>query len=352
MSDLVRKANDALNRFEVRAHRSRLVSRPVELSIEATNRCNSKCPMCTNPVFRVADPDVVGDMRWAVFERTRPLWRFARSIALSGNGECFLNERYLDMAAELKGSGCFVHSFTNGLLLTPDIGERLVQLGFDRLGVSIGGATPITYRTIRGVDGFETVTVNLAALREMKAEHGSRKPEVHFNVAAMNSVLRELPALVRLAARLGVTAIDMFHLVVFYDEVRSESVWLDVDGARAKMAEALTVAGEVGVRLNLPTFEPREVFCRDPFNNFIVRWDGAVVSCSGHRFILGDVNIKSPQAIWNDSPWVQLRRDVWEKGYGVLCPSCHIWRANDSELLLNAPPNTGASTTDLRESTQ
>lgn len=309
-------------------------------------------PHVYEPGVHGRGPRCRGDMRWDVFERTRPLWRFARSIELSGNGEPFLNERYLDMAAALKSAGCFAHCYTNGLLLTQQVGRTLVDMGFDQLGVSIGGSTTATYRAIRGVDGFESVVANLAALRDAKMERGKSKPEVHFNVAAMNSVLRELPDLVRLAARLGVVAIDMFHLVVFYDHVRPESAWLDVDGVKAQMAEALKVAGQVGVRLKLPSFEPHEVFCRHPFSRFLVRWDGAVVSCPGHRFVLGDVNERSPRAIWNDSQWVGLRGEIWTKGYRELCPACHAWRVDDPDLLLNALPNTGTGTTDLRETIQ
>jgi MoaA/NifB/PqqE/SkfB family radical SAM enzyme len=286
-------------------------------------------------------------MSWDVFERTRPLWRYARSVELSGNGEPLLNPLYLDMAGALKRARCFVHCYSNGLILSPSVSEALVTMGFDQIGVSMGGATSSTYRAVRGVDGFDTVIANLAALRDIKGRRRSAKPVIHFNIAAMNSVLRELPELILMASDLGVSAIDMFHLVAYYDDVRAESAWLDIDGARARMAEGLAVAKSVGIRLNLPSFERAEVFCPNPFSRFLVRWDGVVVSCVGHRFVLGDVMEKEPTAIWNDGPWVQFRDDIWQKGYGTLCPSCHTWQVNHVELLTNARPMGGEHTRDL-----
>jgi MoaA/NifB/PqqE/SkfB family radical SAM enzyme len=341
------RANAVLNQLEVATRRARLFSRPVELAIEPTNECNSECSMCTNPRSR-RDGTPIGKMQWDTFNRTRPLWRYARTVELSGNGEPLLNPHYLAMARELKQAGRFVHCYTNGILLDGGIAEELVRMGFDKIGVSIGGVSPSTYRRVRGVDALDRVVENLAGLRDAKATAATGRPEVHFNVAAMNSTLEELVPMVRLAARLGVCAIDMFHLIVYYDEVRAESPWLNVPRSEALLAEASEVASGLGIKLGIPSFEPGQVFCREPFRRFLVTWDGLVVSCVGHRFILGDVRDETPAAIWNGKPWTSLRLKVRGSGYGAVCPGCNTCCANDPQLLLDASRGCERSTIDLR----
>lgn len=344
-----RTTNYWLNRLEFAIKRDHLLSYPIELCIEPTTRCNSKCVMCTMPVHRQKGSVPLGDMSWQTFLCTRPFWKTAREILLGGNGEPFLHSRYLDMARELKKEGCFVHCFSNGLLINEDISKKLVAAQYDRIAVSIGGATAQTYKYIRGVDGFHQVVKNLRKLKEIKKVLGVRKPEIHFNIAAMNSVIRELSDLVRLASELDVTFIDVFHLWVFFDRVRHESPWLKIDAAQEEMSRAKEVAKELGVGLRLPSFEPRESFCSHPFDHFLVRWDGKIVSCSHERFLLGDINKESPAEIWNSASWRQLRRRIWQNGYRKTCPPCHLWQINKKELLLHYPANWGQLTKDLRD---
>jgi len=344
-----RSTNYWLNRLEVAIKRDHLLSHPIELCIETTNHCNSKCVMCTIPVHQQKSSIPFGYMSWETFLRTRPFWKTAKEIDLGGNGEPFLNLRYLDMARELKKEGCFVHCYSNGLLIDQNISKRLVAAQYDLIGVSMGGATAQTYRLIRGVDGFHQVVKNLRKLKEIKKASGVKKPEIRFNIAAMNSVLGELGDLVRLASELEVTSIDMFHLFVYFDHVRQESPWLNIDAAQEKMEHAKEVAKELGVGLQLPTFDPRESFCRHPFDHFLVRWDGMIVSCSYHRFLLGDINMVSPIEIWNYAPWRRLRRRIWQQGYRIICPQCHCWQINNKDLFLHYPPNLGQMTIDLRD---
>lgn len=346
---LRRSTNYWINRIENIMKRDCLLSRPIEVCIEPTNRCNSECMMCTHPVLRQEKSTTFGDMAWETFLRTRPFWKSALRIELGGNGEPFLHPRYLDMAQELKNEGCFVHSFSNGLLIDERVTKELVTIEYDKIGISMGGASRETYRFIRGVDGFHQVVKNLTKLKEIKNAHGVKKPEIHFNIAAMNSVLVELDDLVRLAAELEVTSIDMFHLLVFFDHVRRESPWMNLDAAREQMERAAKTAREYGVTLMLPDFEPREIFCRHPFDHFMVRWDGVVVSCVGHRFLLGDVNKQPLDMIWNSTAWVNLRREILKQGYKNVCPHCHTWQVNRRDLLLNTSLNKGQETMDLRD---
>ena len=124
--------------------------------------------------------------------------------------------------------------------------------------------------------------------------------------------------------------------------------WLNIDETEEKLRRALEIAKEYEINLMVPAFTPKKSFCRHPFDHFLVRWDGVVVSCVGHRFLLGDINSDSPEKIWNSVTWQDLRRRIAKEGYRNVCPDCQTWQANRKDLLLNATPNLGQQTIDLR----
>lgn len=69
------------------------------------------------------------------------------------------------MVAYAKKSGCFerVEIVTNGLLLTNELSDRLIEAGLDRLRVSLQGLTAQSYREVSGVNvDFEQFKENLA----------------------------------------------------------------------------------------------------------------------------------------------------------------------------------------------
>lgn len=347
--NLARFSNSLANQLEVKMKRGFLLSRPIVLSIEPSNRCNSYCMMCAHVQHRKNKTILFGDMAWETFDRTRPFWKYANEIVLGGNGEPFLNTNYLRMAQEIKKEGCFVHTFTNGLLLDEKISNGLVNMQYDLINLSMGGSTPGTYNKVRGVDGYDNVVANLKRLKKIKRAANSDKPVVNFNIAAMNTVLSELNDIVELAAELDVASIDMFHLLVYFNHVRPESPWLNQDLAKEQMEKAREKTKRYGVRLSLPDFDQqRETFCRHPFSQIFIQWNGDVTVCSSLRFIFGNINDQPINKIWNSKAWRETRKQIKREGYTKVCPHCPSWQVNNRDLILNVPMNCGDLTTDFR----
>ena len=328
-----RVANRKLNAVEVRLRRARLLSYPVSLMLETTNRCNSWCMMCLHPRYRREHSVEFGDMSMDVFRLSKPFWRWATDVCLGGNGEPFLNGDHVAMARELKAAGAFVHTFSNGIALEPALSEDLVRLGYDLVHISLDGACAETYARIRGVDEFERVVENLRAMREAKMRHGASKPAMRFNITATRSSLRELAGTVRIASELGVDGVDVHHLDVYNPEVAPESPWLDVPEAAGWLDEAAEAGRRLGVEVNLPVFDEHEAFCTAPFRNLDVRWDGVVSTCTGYRFLVGDLTRESPSEVWNGTAMRSVRKRVWQEGYESVCPGCTVWSRRAANYL-------------------
>src|SRR5205085_6880469 len=123
---------------------------------------------------------------------------------------------------------------TNATLLSRDDCRRLVDAGVAWVHVSVDGATPETFEHIRAGARFDGVVENLASLVEAKRDARSATPRVQLNVVVMRSNLSELPAIVRLAARLGVARCWVQSLSHDFSDT-------DADAAYAAIRDFVTV---------------------------------------------------------------------------------------------------------------
>jgi len=332
-------ANKILNHYEQRVRRKRLISHPVEITLEPTLQCNSNCLMCNRNFSRKETKKAEGFLSWEIFERVRPLFRFAESVEFSGFGEGLLHPEYLKMLKEIKRSGPYVHCFSNGVLLNEDMGKGLVDAGMNRIGISIGGATRETYRMIRGIDAFDTVVENIRRLTAYKRKQGKKDPELSFNVVAMTSLLGEMNSLVNLASELGVNDITMPNLVVQGAIVKDESLWLHRERAISVFKSAAKSALEKGISFHPPRLEIARSDCNAFYRRTYISWDGKVLSCPLERYILGDIRDKSFGEIWNGRGLRTLREQYNREGLECTCPNCSCWD-NRPEVFLSPPENS------------
>lgn len=325
-NDLISMPNLLLNKLETRMRRSTLFSKPLTITLEPTLSCNSDCVMCNRNFSRKETKQATGFLSWDTFNRVRPYFKYARNVLFSGFGEALLHPEYTAMLKEIKKSGPFVFFYTNGIAMKEALGKQLVDIGMDRVCISMGGATKETYKKIRGIDAFESVVENIKHIRDYKHKTGRIKPALFFNIVAMNSVLPELPLIVEMARELEVSNIDMPNMVAQGAEMKTESIWLNLDAAKNEFAEAALLAQKYGIGFNPPNLDPGfKSDCRSLFEIMVVNWDGTVMSCALERYVVGDLKESSIDAIWNSKGMVELRRDYYKKGLNNICPRCTCW---------------------------
>lgn len=315
-------ANQLLNILERKAGCTHLRSRPPILTIEPTLQCNSNCLMCNRNFNRGNDKHSKGFLSWEIFNKTKSFWRLTRRINFSGFGEPLLHPDYLAMLMALKKHGTYVSMYSNGILLNGQLALGIVEVGMDKIYLSMGGATRNTYQKIRGVDGFEIVVQNLKELHACKKKRGTKLPVVAFNVVAMNSVMNELEGLLHMAKKLGVEEIDMPNLVVQGEAVRHESIWLDKTKNQVIIARANNLAKKLKIRFRPPLLQEQERSCWNIFSNLSINWDGSVMSCPLERFILGDLRHQEIWKIWNSDGIMRLRHDFINGKASQYCPKC------------------------------
>jgi len=165
----------------------RLFALPVAI-VYLTDKCNSRCISCD--YWRYGRTHMAMEL---VLRLAEELPRSgARYVLLSG-GEPLLHPRWEEIAAQFKRAGLRVAMVTSGIML-PRFAEPVATL-IDELYISLDGATPETYRAIRGVDGLGLIEQGARAL-------AGRTPFA-FRTTVQRGNYRELPAMIRLSRAWG-----------------------------------------------------------------------------------------------------------------------------------------------------
>jgi radical SAM protein with 4Fe4S-binding SPASM domain len=324
---------------------------PRFLQVEVTSACNLRCHMCAvryRPIVNKADGAMPFDRFVALLDAVPEL----DQVVLQGLGEPLLAPSIVEMVRFAKDRGADVGFNCNGTLLTTTMAERLVDAGLDWLALSLDGATAETYESIRDGASFERVVAGIRRIVAARASRGLDRPRLRLVFVAMRRNVAELPALVRLAAELGVERVCVQNLSHDFTDtdpagryagirafVGTEALWNGGSPAAAgAFAEARAVAAEVGVRLDLPRMEPPvdepradgAPGCSWPWTGAYVTANGTVQPCcmvmGDERVSLGSIEDESFAELWRGRGYQEFRDALAGAEPPVVCRGCSLYR--------------------------
>lgn len=177
----------------------------------------------------------LGHMPDSVFDKVKPLFRTALEVIGHENGECMLHKRFIEMVREIKANGCRFMFNTTGQLITPERAAELVDLGVDKIMLSIDATEPDTYAYLHKGGTIEKTMLGIQAINEEKARLGVNMPRLGWYFVACKSNIDQLVAAARLAVELGFGMMFVTHLNKptgeqwrsYFDFYRSESLFSD-----------------------------------------------------------------------------------------------------------------------------
>jgi len=314
-------ANTALNEAERRLGRSTLRSNPDIVHIEPTTACNLGCKMCGRSTHWKDLVDHSAHMPRETFLALTPFLRTARMAVLHGWGEPLLHPDLVWMVRTCKELGCMVSFHTNGLLLTDEAARELIDAGLDGLTISIDGATPETYKAVRGAR-LDTLVDNLRQLAVRKQQAATPYPRVGFKSVLMRQNLDELPALVELAGACEANEIELNNLIVYNDALADQSIFDRKEEVRQAVAAATEQAARAGIRMFYGGVDEADGVPACPFRSFTVTCDGTVGPCGAQRFAMGNVHDTALRELWNHANFVEMRRAYGRKQLPEACERC------------------------------
>jgi radical SAM protein with 4Fe4S-binding SPASM domain len=323
---------------------------PREIQLEVTGACNLRCHMC---LVRYRPPldRRTASMPFATFRRIVDALPGVERITLQGLGEPLLAPDLPRMIAYAAARGIRAGFNTNATLLSRPIAERLLSAGVGWIHVSVDGTTAATYEGIRDGGRFAAVQRNIAGLVELARARADGGPELGLVFVAMRRNVKELPALVRLAAALGMPSVRVQNLSHSFDDTpagpgydairgftEAEALWVGRgDEVAAIFDEARNVAATLDVALRLPEVEERRHLrpagtpgCDWPWRSAYVRHDGGVQPCcmlmGEDRAILGDVRATAFPEVWSGPAYVAFRAALLGDRPPDVCRGCSMYR--------------------------
>lgn len=242
------------------------------INLSLTNRCNANCIYC--PINKADDTVPKVDMEFntvkKVIDETRNMDLTHYSLAMFGESTLspavlMATARYIKVKSKAK-----IQLYTNGIGMNDTFIEYLLRSGIDRFVFSIDGADREKYKTIKGVDEYDTVRENIRKMYNM---------------------------------RIGNHPIISIKTPALYNEEEAEVFKANWDG----MCDTITIgtyidwAGEVEWLSNtISKKEPNIEPCAYVFNNLWIASNGDAVICCidyKHSIILGNVKTDSVKDI-------------------------------------------------------
>lgn len=321
---------------------------PRSIYIEPTSRCNEFCQQCPRTLLaREDDRDLSFDNFCYIVDQFPVLER----VVLHGLGEPLLNKDLPRMVSYLKARGTYVLFNSNGIALTEQRGQALIDAGLDEYRLSMDGATRETYARIRGVDAFDKIWRNVRAFIERQKAQNASKPAVSLWFTAMRENLPDLPRLVDLASEAGVKEVYLQRLVYFEEGLAASQQSLFRRSSPEELAlvqHCEQTCRERGITFRAAgSATPLESLvrdfgarpwsgCRRPYSLTYITSSGNVLSCCfapfGHRSareykeerVLGNIFEEPIEAIWRGERYEAFRRAFESDHPARHCSQCGL----------------------------
>lgn len=348
--------------------------------VEPTNLCNLDCRTC----MRNAWDEPLGKMTMETFAHIiRGIKEISPipTVFFGGFGEPMAHPDLLEMVAAAQEAGAEVEMITIGTLLTKEAASHLVELGLNRLWVSIDGATPASYADVRLGDALPLVIANLTRLKAFRLGSEPKLPKLGIAFVAMRRNIADLPEVIRLGKRLGADQFSVSNVLPHTAELRdqmlykrsmSESNWqpshwspvvslprLDLD---ATIIDCLTEILKDRTQLEITRQSLRTGVNTCPFlekGSISIRWDGAVSPClplmhthasyldenlrTSCSYSVGNIQGRSLVDLWNDPEYIRLRERLQAFDFSpcTFCASCTMSESNLEDCFGNSQPTCG-----------
>ncbi len=131
---------------------------PFSMFVDPSSLCNFKCSFCAMHGSAQGKYFKGSLMDFELFKKiVDEIARFPQKLKmlrLSHFGEPLLNPRFPDMVRYAKDAGISDHieAVTNGSLLNPELNQKIIDAGIDRIRISVEGLDSETYFRVSGVE--------------------------------------------------------------------------------------------------------------------------------------------------------------------------------------------------------
>lgn len=244
---------------------------PWEVIVFPTNRCNQRCKICWQRYVE----QKYGKVDYETELSDERLLRLVdeghelgvREWSIVGGGEPMLRANVvMEMCKRIREYGMNGCLHSNGTRFTRDQLESLVRSGWERITISLDGATAEINDAIRSKDCFARATEALRTINELRRQYGVKTPYTTINCVVTRLNYNTLDAMVELGHETGAGFVGASMLVVQGDLCASFALtpeqWAElpehIERAKA-LAERYGIANDFDALIPATTIQNKRV---------------------------------------------------------------------------------------------
>ncbi len=293
-----------------------LWGRPSILTIEPTNLCNLRCPLCTTGNGEMTR--VRGHMQPETFQQI--LDKMGRDIfflLLYHQGEPYLNTHFLELVRMAKAQNIYCTTSSNGHYFDDETIRATIASGLDSMIVSIDGVAQKSYEKYRVRGNLQKVVEGSRRFMEIKKELGKKTPLIAWQFLVMKHNAHEISEIKRLAKEVGVD-----RLLIKTIEVRSKeeaAEWLPEDEKYRRYKFD-------GSRLEAKNSDKQS--CPRPWLSTLINWDGSMVPCcfdKNGQYEMGNLTEAGDlESLWKGDAFERFRTQLATDRKSIeMCRNCN-----------------------------
>jgi len=283
---------------------SRLISRPIYITVDISNICQLRCPLC--PTGQVLPGREKKNMSFELFKKIiDELSPYAYGLDLYHWGEPFFNQDIFKMVKYAVDKGLFTNISTNFQILFK--GKDFFDLlfcGLHHLIVSLDGSSQESYQKYRIGGDFQRVVENIKGIIRAKIELKKRFPFVTLQFLVNRHNEHEIDKIKLLAKELQVDQLSLSPILINIKNDIEFKEWLPQD-QRYSCYDYQN-----------RTKKKRQNNCNWLWLHAVINPDGGVSPCC-HVYHtstdIGNVVGQNFRAVWNNKFYRDSRRFLKER---------------------------------------
>ena len=290
--------------------------RPTILTIEPTNICNLRCPLCTTGSGEMKREN--GKMSLDTFNQIiTKMGDDLFFLLLYHQGEPYINKHFLDFIKLAKTKNIYCTTSTNAHYFSDEIINETIDSGLDSMIVSLDGITQESYEKYRVKGNVDKVINGMRRFMEIKQERKSNTPLIALQFLVMKHNETELPAIKDLAKEIGVDRLLIKNIEVH--SLTEAQQWLPVNDRYRRY--------DFDGR-NFEVKNNNKKSCPRPWLSTLVNWDGNVVPCcfdKNGNYEMGNINeVTDINTIWLGSKFSAFRKQLNADRKSIdICRNCN-----------------------------
>lgn len=318
--------------------------------LDVTNTCNLRCEMCNSIRVLMKPGEKVYHTPLPLFRRIAEMvFPYTKKLQLSCAFEALVHpdiNEIIDIVGTcgIPGTGLV----TNGMLLTSEIAERIINARITDVAVSIDSPDKEIFESIRRGAKFERVIENVKGLVRLRDSLDKTLPNLRINHVLMTSTIERIEAFCELCIDLGAVCVVFVHMYP-YSEANPEYLGVKPELFANYREKAIAMLEKAGIEYSMPppfdttegsflTIDPEETRkmaanCRSPWHLLQINSRGDVFPCASRLLNppYGNLQRQTLSEVWNNLKYLKLRNDLLKKRPHNTCETCQSFSAPSFE---------------------